>query len=48
MSFELSQEEGKFLIDIARNTVTTYLEKGEKSNRPKIRQRKCLSIAEFS
>ncbi len=29
MSFELSDEEGKFLITLARDTVKTYLEKGE-------------------
>ncbi len=29
MSFELSDEEGKFLIQLSRNTVKTYLEKGE-------------------
>jgi uncharacterized protein (TIGR00296 family) len=29
MSFELSQEEGKFLIQLARKTVTQYLETGK-------------------
>ena len=29
MSFELSDEEGEFLIKLARNTVKTYLEKGD-------------------
>jgi uncharacterized protein (TIGR00296 family) len=29
LSFELSDEEGKFLIQLSRNTVKTYLEKGE-------------------
>lgn len=29
MSFELTDEEGKFLITLARDTVKTYLEKGE-------------------
>jgi len=35
MSFELSDEEGKFLITLARNTVKTYLEKGETLKPPK-------------
>ena len=29
MSFELTQEEGEFLIHLARNTVTQYLETGK-------------------
>ncbi len=35
MSFELSDEEGKFLITLARNTVKTYLETGETLKPPK-------------
>ena len=35
MQFELSDEEGKFLIKLARNTVKTYLEKGEPVKPPK-------------
>ena len=33
MSFELSQEEGKFLINLARNTVKEYL-RGRQTNEP--------------
>ena len=40
MPFELSDEEGKFLITIARNTVKTYLEKGETIKPPKETPRK--------
>jgi uncharacterized protein (TIGR00296 family) len=35
MSFELSDEEGEFLIKLARNTVKTYLEKGDILKPPK-------------
>ena len=35
MSFELSDEEGKFLINLARNTVKTYLETGKILKPPK-------------
>lgn len=35
MPFELSDEEGKFLINLARTTVKTYLEKGEIIKPPK-------------
>jgi uncharacterized protein (TIGR00296 family) len=35
MSFELTQEEGKFLITLARNTVKQYLENGKTSKPPK-------------
>ena len=35
MSFELSQEEGKFLITLARNTVKEYLEEGKAPEPPK-------------
>jgi len=35
MSFELSQEEGKFLINLARNTVKEYLENGKTIKPPK-------------
>ena len=35
MSFELSLDEGKFLINLARNTVKEYLEKGETIKPPK-------------
>ena len=35
MSFELTEEEGKFLITLARNTVKQYLEKGETLKPPK-------------
>jgi uncharacterized protein (TIGR00296 family) len=35
MSFDLSDEEGKFLIKLARNTVKTYLENGEVVKPPK-------------
>ena len=34
MSFELSEEEGKFLIALARNTVKTYLETGKSLKPP--------------
>ncbi len=34
MSFELSDEEGKFLIQLARDTVKTYLEKNETIKAP--------------
>ena len=34
MSFELSDEEGKFLIALARNTVKTYLETGKSLKPP--------------
>lgn len=40
MPFELSDEEGKFLIRLARNTVKTYLEKGETIMPPKETPRK--------
>ena len=40
MPFELSDEEGKFLIRLARNTVKTYLEKGETIKPPKETPRK--------
>ena len=40
MPFELSDEEGKFLIKLARNTVKTYLEKGETIKPPKETPRK--------
>jgi uncharacterized protein len=40
MPFELSDEEGKFLISLARNTVKTYLEKGETIKPPKETPRK--------
>jgi uncharacterized protein (TIGR00296 family) len=33
LSFQLSDEEGKFLIDLARNTVKTYFETG-RTNKP--------------
>ena len=35
MPFELNDEEGKFLINLARTTVKTYLEKGEIIKPPK-------------
>lgn len=35
MSFELSQEEGKFLVSLARNTVKEYLEEGKAPEPPK-------------
>ena len=35
MPFELTQEEGEFLIRLARSTVEEYLEKGEKLKPPK-------------
>ena len=35
MTFELSQEEGQFLISLARNTVKTYLEEGKAPKPPK-------------
>ena len=35
MSFELTQEEGEFLIQLARNTVTQYLETGKIPKPPK-------------
>jgi uncharacterized protein (TIGR00296 family) len=35
MSFELSDQEGEFLIKLARNTVKTYLEKGDILKPPK-------------
>ena len=35
MSFELTQEEGKFLIHLARNTVKQYLENGKATKPPK-------------
>jgi hypothetical protein len=35
MSFELSLDEGKFLINLARNTVKEYLENGETLKPPK-------------
>ncbi len=35
MSFELTDEEGKFLIQLARTTVKKYLENGEKIKSPK-------------
>ncbi len=35
MSFQLSDEEGKFLIELARNTVKTYLETGKAIKPPK-------------
>jgi uncharacterized protein (TIGR00296 family) len=35
MSFELSQEEGKFLIALARNTVKEFLEEGKAPEPPK-------------
>ncbi len=35
MSFELTDEEGKFLIHLARTTVKIYLENGEKIGSPK-------------
>jgi hypothetical protein len=35
MSFELSREEGEFLIRLARNTVKEYLENGKTINPPK-------------
>lgn len=35
MSFELSLDEGKFLINLARNTVKEYLENGETAKPPK-------------
>jgi uncharacterized protein (TIGR00296 family) len=35
MPFELSDEEGKFLVQIARKTVDTYLTSGEKIKPPK-------------
>ena len=40
MPFELSDEEGKFLIRLARSTVKTYLEKGETIKPPKETPRK--------
>ncbi len=35
MSFELTQEEGRFLIQLARNTVEQYLENGKTAKPPK-------------
>jgi uncharacterized protein (TIGR00296 family) len=35
MSFELTDEEGKFLINLARNTVRQYLETGKAAKPPK-------------
>ncbi len=35
MSFELTQQEGKFLIQLARNTVKQYLETGKAQKPPK-------------
>jgi uncharacterized protein (TIGR00296 family) len=35
MTFELSNEEGKFLLQLARNTVTQYLENGKTIKPPK-------------
>ena len=35
MSFELSQQEGEFLINLARNTVKEYLENGKTLKPPK-------------
>lgn len=35
MSFQLSDEEGKFLVNLARNTVKTYLETGKTIKPPK-------------
>jgi len=35
MSFDLSQQEGEFLIKLARNTVKLYLENGETTKPPK-------------
>jgi len=43
MSFELSPEEGKFLIKLARTSVKEYLEDGKKFSRQKIRRRSFLS-----
>jgi uncharacterized protein (TIGR00296 family) len=40
MSFELTQEEGEFLVHLARNTVKEYLEKGKTSKPPKDTSRK--------
>ncbi len=42
MSFELTDEEGKFLIELARTTVKKYLENGEKINPPKETPKKFL------
>jgi uncharacterized protein len=35
MSFELNQEEGKFLVNLARNTVKQFLEAGKTAKPPK-------------
>ncbi|MGD6851514.1 MAG: TIGR00296 family protein [Candidatus Bathyarchaeia archaeon] len=35
MSFELTQQEGEFLVHLARDTVKRYLENGEKTSPPK-------------
>ena len=48
MSFELSQQEGEFLINLVETQLRLILKKAKESNRPKIRQRKCLSTVEFS
>jgi hypothetical protein len=42
MSFELSLEEGKFLINLARNTVKEYLENGKTVKPPKDTPKKLL------
>jgi uncharacterized protein (TIGR00296 family) len=35
LSFELTQQEGEFLVQLARETVKRYLENGEKTSSPK-------------
>jgi len=48
MSFELTDEEGKFLIQLARTTVKQFLENGEKIEPPKETPKKFLNIVAFS
>jgi uncharacterized protein len=43
MSFELTQEEGKFLIQLARNTVKQYLKTGKALKPPKETSKKLFS-----
>ena len=43
MSFELTQEEGKFLIQLARNTVQQYLKTGKALKPPKETPKKLFS-----
>lgn len=44
MSFELTQEEGKFLVNLARNTVKEYLENGKTLKPPKETPKKLFEL----